>query len=55
MAKYVGKRIVPLHCGEWDQTREYEMLSVVLEPSSGDQAGFPNGTALLCASNSAVL
>ena len=36
MAKYVGKRIVPLPCGEWVQTKEYELLSVVLEPSSGD-------------------
>lgn len=36
MAKYVGKRIVPLHCGEWDQTREYEMLSVVLYKETGD-------------------
>ena len=36
MAKYVGKRIVPLPCGEWDQGKEYEMLSVVLESSSGD-------------------
>ena len=31
MAKYVGKRIVPLPCGEWVQTKEYEMLSVVLQ------------------------
>ena len=36
MAKYKGKRIVPLPCGMWDQKKEYEMLSVVMEPSSGD-------------------
>lgn len=50
MAKYVGKRIVPLPCGEWVQTKEYEMLSVVLEPSSGDsyiaRRQVPAGTAI---------
>lgn len=50
MAKYVGKRIVPLPCGEWDQRKEYEMLSVVLEPSSGDsyiaRRQVPAGTAI---------
>ena len=50
MAKYVGKRIVPLPCGEWVQSREYEMLSVVLETSSGDsyiaRRQVPAGTAI---------
>ena len=50
MAKYVGKRIVPLPCGEWDQRKEYEMLSVVLESSSGDsyiaRRAVPAGTAI---------
>lgn len=50
MAKYVGKRIVPLPCGEWVQSREYEMLSVVLETSSGDsyiaRRAVPAGTAI---------
>lgn len=50
MAKYVGKRIVPLPCGEWVQSREYEMLSVVLESSSGDsyiaRRAVPAGTAI---------
>ena len=50
MAKYVGKRIVPLPCGEWDQRKEYEMLSVVLESSSGDsyiaRRQVPAGTAI---------
>ena len=50
MAKYVGKRILPLPCGEWDQRKEYEMLSVVLESSSGDsyiaRRQVPAGTAI---------
>lgn len=50
MAKYIGKRIVPKHCGYWDQTKEYEMLSIVLERSSGDsyisRRTVPSGTAL---------
>ena len=25
MARYVGKRIVPKHCGYWDKTKAYEM------------------------------
>lgn len=36
MSEYVGSRIVPKPCGEWDKTKEYEVLSVVLLPSSGD-------------------
>ena len=50
MAKYVGKRIVPLPCGEWVQTKEYEMLSVVLHKASGDsymaKRQVPAGTAI---------
>ena len=50
MAKYVGKRIVPLPCGEWDQRKEYEMLSVVLHTVSGDsyiaRRQVPAGTAI---------
>jgi hypothetical protein len=50
MAKYVGKRIVPLPCGEWVQTKEYEMLSVVLHAETGDsymaKRQVPAGTAI---------
>lgn len=50
MAKYVGKRIVPLPCGEWVQTKEYEMLSVVLHSETGDsymaKRQVPAGTAI---------
>lgn len=50
MAKYVGKRIVPLPCGEWAQTREYEMLSVVLYAETDDsymaKRQVPAGTAI---------
>lgn len=50
MAKYIGKRIVPVHCGRWDQTKTYEMLSIVLEKNSGDsyisRRAVPSGTAI---------
>ena len=36
MAKYVGKRVVPKHCGAWTKTKEYEMLSIVLDEASGE-------------------
>ena len=36
MARYVGKRIVPKHCGYWDNTKEYEMESVVYHQASGN-------------------
>nr|MBQ4458413.1 hypothetical protein [Clostridia bacterium] len=36
MATYIGKRIVPIHCGKWEKNRGYEMLSIVLEENSGD-------------------
>ena len=32
MAKYIGKRIVPKHCGEWDRTKAYEMECIVYMP-----------------------
>ncbi len=36
MAKYVGKRVVPKHCGAWTKNKEYEMLSIVLDEASGE-------------------
>lgn len=36
MATYIGKRIVPVHCGKWEKNRSYEMLSIVLDEISGD-------------------
>ena len=30
MARYIGARYVPVFAGDWDQTREYEALTVVL-------------------------
>ena len=50
MARYVGGRIVPTHGGVWDQTKEYETLTIVLEESSGDsyisKRSVPAGTAI---------
>ena len=50
MATYIGKRIVPVHCGKWDMTKAYEMLSIVLEETSGDsyiaRRAVPVGTAI---------
>lgn len=50
MAKYIGKRIVPVHCGRWNQSKTYEMLSIVLEENSGDsyisRRAVPSGTAI---------
>ena len=50
MAKYIGKRIVPVHCGRWDMSKAYEMLSIVLDTASGDsyisRRDVPSGTAL---------
>ena len=50
MATYIGKRIVPVHCGKWDNTKTYEMLSIVLEETSGDsyiaRRAVPVGTAI---------
>lgn len=36
MSKYIGKRIVPKHCGEWKKEAAYEMLSIVLDKDRGD-------------------
>ena len=36
MSDYIGKRIVPKHCGEWDRAKEYEMLSIVLHTENGN-------------------
>lgn len=51
MSEYIGSRIVPKPCGEWDKTKEYEVLSVVLLPSSGDsyiaRKDVPVGTAIM--------
>lgn len=50
MAKYVGKRIVPKLCGAWNDHTKYEMLSVVLDESTGDsyvaRKEVPAGTGL---------
>lgn len=50
MAKYVGKRVVPKLCGAWNDRTKYEMLSVVLEESTGDsyvaRKEVPAGTGL---------
>ncbi len=36
MARYIGKQIVPKHCGYWDSTKSYEMENVVYDKSSGN-------------------
>ena len=50
MAKYVGKRVVPKLCGAWNGHTKYEMLSVVLDESTGDsyvaRKEVPAGTGL---------
>jgi len=50
MAKYVGKRVVPKLCGAWNDHTKYEMLSVVLDESTGDsyvaRKEVPAGTGL---------
>ena len=50
MAKYVGKRIVPKHCGVWNRTKSYEMLSIVYDQASGNsyisRKEVPSGTLL---------
>jgi hypothetical protein len=50
MAKYVGKRVVPKHCGAWTKNKEYEMLSIVLDEASGEsyisRRQVPSGTLL---------
>ena len=50
MAKYVGKRIVPKHCGAWNRSKAYEMLCIVYDQASGDsyisRKEVPAGTLL---------
>lgn len=50
MSEYIGSRIVPKPCGEWDNTNEYDVLSVVLYSESGDsyiaRKNVPAGTAI---------
>ena len=50
MAKYVGKRVVPKHCGAWTKNKGYEMLSIVLDEASGEsyisRRQVPSGTLL---------
>lgn len=50
MAKYVGKRIVPKHCGVWNRTKAYEMQCIVYDQASGDsyisRKEVPAGTLL---------
>lgn len=36
MSKYIGKRIIPKHCGEWSKDTAYEMLSIVLHTENGE-------------------
>ena len=36
MAKYIGKRIVPKHCGYWDKTKAYEMECIVYNRADGN-------------------
>ena len=50
MAEYIGRRIVPTHGGVWNETKEYEELTIVLDEESGDsyisRIPVPSGTAL---------
>ena len=50
MAKYTGKRVVVKPCGAWNDHTKYEMLSVVLDESTGDsyvaRKEVPAGTRL---------
>ena len=41
MSDYIGKRIVPKHCGEWDKDTAYEMLCIVLHTESGGELYLP--------------
>ena len=51
MSDYIGKRIVPKHCGEWDKAKAYEMLSIVLHTENGEsyisRREVPAGTDIL--------
>lgn len=50
MSEFIGKRIVPVHGGVWDQKRNYEMLTIVRHEESGNsyisRRDVPAGTAL---------
>lgn len=50
MSKYIGSRIVPKHCGYWNSTNAYDVLSLVLYPETGDsyiaRKNVPVGTDL---------
>ena len=50
MAKYVGKRIVPKHCGYWDMNQAYEMECIVYDQASGNsyisRKAVPAGTLI---------
>lgn len=50
MSEFIGKRIVPVHEGVWDQKKNYEMLAIVRHEESGDsyisRRDVPAGTAL---------
>lgn len=50
MGTFKGKRIIPKHDGVWDQRKEYEELTIVLDAESGDgyisRKPVPAGTAL---------
>lgn len=50
MGTFKGKRIIPRHDGVWDQKKEYEELTIVLDAVSGDgyisRKPVPAGTAL---------
>ena len=55
MSDYIGKRIVPKHCGEWSKDTAYEMLSIVLHTQSGEsyisRREVPAGTDILDGEN----
>lgn len=36
MSQYIGRRIVPVHGGVWDNSKNYEELTIVLHQTSGD-------------------
>ena len=50
MGTFKGKRIIPKHDGVWNQKKEYEELTIVLDAESGDgyisRKPVPAGTVL---------
>lgn len=50
MSKFIGRRIVPIHDGVWDISKEYEELCIVLDKVSGEsyisRKPVPAGTAI---------